>query len=91
MKKYTEIKSFLVESLLESFPQAEGDEIEAMVTHFLQSQNIEIPFLTPVMREHCVALLQSLRPRSTHLKGIRGSITPYHSISPRKISPIHIH
>ena len=82
MKKYTEIKSFLVESLLESFPQAEGDEIEAMVTHFLQSQNKEIPFLTPVMREHCVALLQSLRPRSTHLKGIRGSITPYQSRLP---------
>jgi hypothetical protein len=36
MIKYTEIKPILTESLLENFPQAEGDEIEATVTHWLQ-------------------------------------------------------
>lgn len=77
MQHYTEIKSILVESLLESFPQAEGDEIEAMVTHWLQSQNEEIPFFTPSMRKHCIALLQRDRIYSLRLKGVRELSEPY--------------
>lgn len=57
MTSYKEIKLILTESLLESFPQAEGDEIVAMVTHWLQSQDLEIPFFTPSMRKHCIALI----------------------------------
>jgi DNA (cytosine-5)-methyltransferase 1 len=53
MKKFNDIKPILTESLLESFPQAEGDEIEAIVTHWLQSPFSDIPFLTPSMRDHC--------------------------------------
>ena len=82
MKNYTEIKSFLVESLLESFPQAEGDEIEAMVTHFLQSQNKEIPFLTPAMRKHCITLLQHDRTCSLRSKGVRELSEPYQAQIP---------
>lgn len=53
MKKYCDIKPLLTESLLEAFPQTEGDEIEAVVTHWLQSPSADIPFLTPSMRDHC--------------------------------------
>src|SRR5450759_5303744 len=77
MKKYSEIKAFLVESLLESFPQAEGDGIEAMVTHWLQSQNEKIPFLTTSMRKHCIALIQGNRTRSLRSKGVRELSEPY--------------
>lgn len=77
MKNYTEIKSILVESLLESFPQAEGDEIEAMVSHWLQSQNEEIPFFTQSMRKHCIALIQRDRTYSLHSRGVRELSDPY--------------
>ena len=60
--KYKDAKLLLTESLLEAFPQAEGDEIEAIVTHWLHSQNLDVPFLTPSMREHCIELL---RPSKT--------------------------
>ncbi|MFZ2162249.1 MAG: DNA (cytosine-5-)-methyltransferase [Sideroxyarcus sp.] len=55
--KYKDAKLLLTESLLEEFPQAEGDEIEAIVSHWLHSQSLEVPFLTPSMREHCIELL----------------------------------
>jgi DNA (cytosine-5)-methyltransferase 1 len=77
MKNYREIKIFLVESLLESFPQAEGDEIEAMVTHWLQSQNKEIPFFTPSLRKHCIALLHDHRTRALRSKKISELSAPY--------------
>lgn len=59
MKKYSDIKPILTESLLEAFPQAEGDEIEAVVTHWLQSPSADIPFLTSSMCDHCWAILQT--------------------------------
>ncbi len=58
MKNYSEIKPALTESLLEAFPQAEGDEIEAVVTHWLQLPTTDIPFLTPSMRDHCWSFLE---------------------------------
>lgn len=58
MKRIGEIKSTLTQSLLEAFPQAEGDEIEAVVTHWLQSQSEAIPFLTASMRDHCLSALE---------------------------------
>lgn len=53
MKKYSDIKRVLAEALLEEFPQSEGDEIEAVVTHWLQSPSADIPYLTSSMRDHC--------------------------------------
>jgi DNA (cytosine-5)-methyltransferase 1 len=58
MNTYRDIKLLLAESLLETFPQAEGDEIEAIVSHWIQSQYQTTPFLTPSMQEHCISLLQ---------------------------------
>lgn len=76
MKKYREIKVLLTESLLEAFPNSEGDEIEAIVTHWLQSQNGEIPFLTPLMRQHCIELLRPQRTLRAHSYEIRDSSEP---------------
>lgn len=53
MKKYCETKALLAETVLDSFPQAEGDEIEAIVSHWLQSPFGDIPFLTASIRDHC--------------------------------------
>jgi DNA (cytosine-5)-methyltransferase 1 len=74
---YTEIKTQLVESLLEAFPQAVGDEMEAMVSHFLQSQNRKIPFFTTAMHKHCLTLLNSLQ--KVTLKGVKEEGAPYKS------------
>lgn len=71
MHKYSEVKTFLVASLLKTFPQAAGDEIEAIVTHWLQSQNEKIPFFTSSMRKHCIALLQHDRTGTLRSKGLR--------------------
>lgn len=76
MKKYKEIKILLTESLLETFPNSEGDEIEAIVTHWLQSQDQEIPFLTPSMRDHCIALLRPPRSREPRSGQVRDSDEP---------------
>lgn len=77
MHTYREIKPLLVESLLEAFPHTEGDEIEAIVSHWLQSQVQEIPFLTSSMREHCVALLQPSRPRKSRASEVKEPHEPY--------------
>jgi len=63
MKKYCDIKSILTESLIEAFPHAHGDEVEAMVTHWLQSPSADIPFLTLSMRDHCWSLFEPVRKR----------------------------
>lgn len=65
MNKYNEIKPSLTESLLEAFPQTEGDEIEAVVTHWLQSPLTDIPYLTPSMRNLCWSITGSAK---THRK-----------------------
>ena len=62
---YRDAKLLLTESLLEAFPQAEGDEIEAIVSHWLQSQDPPPPFLTPSMQEHCMALLRPSKPKKS--------------------------
>ncbi|MGA2823919.1 MAG: DNA (cytosine-5-)-methyltransferase [Bacteroidales bacterium] len=77
MKKYREIKTFLIESLRDSFPKIERNEVEAMVTHWLQSQNEEIPFFTTTMRKHCIALLQHKQTRTLRSKGVRELSEPY--------------
>ena len=82
MTSYKEIKLLLTESLLESFPQAEGDEIVAIVTHWLQSQDLESPFFTPSMRERCIALIQPPRPRISRPKGVRESSEIYQAHLP---------
>lgn len=66
MKKYSDIKTNLTESLLEAFPQTEGDEIEAVVTHWLQSQSTDIPFLTLSMHDHCWSFMASTNSRRRH-------------------------
>ncbi len=58
MRNYSDLKPQLVETLLEEFPQTEGDEVEAMVTHWFQSPYGEIPFLTESMRDQCKILFQ---------------------------------
>jgi DNA (cytosine-5)-methyltransferase 1 len=63
MKKYSDIKPILTESILKAFPQTEGDEIEAVVTHWLQSPSAVIPYLTPSMRDHCWCIAGSTKSR----------------------------
>jgi len=63
MKKYSDIKSILAESLLEAFPQTHGDETEAVVTHWLQSPSAAIPYLTPSMRDHCWSVAGATKRR----------------------------
>jgi len=58
MVSYCDIKTALTKSLLGTFPQAEGDEIEAVVTHWMQSPSADIPFLTPSMRDHCQSFFE---------------------------------
>lgn len=67
MKKYSDIKPILTEALLEAFPQSEGDEIEAVVTHWLQSPSANIPYLTPSMRDHCWSIVGTTRKRGKTL------------------------
>ena len=74
---YLDIKPFLAESLLEAFPQTEGDEIEAMVTHWLQSQHQDIPFLTPSMRRHCLVLMKPVQSKNAASNEIRESREAY--------------
>lgn len=81
-KKYREIKLLLAESLLGAFPQAEGDEVDAMVTHWLQSQHLETPFLTKSMRDHCVALLQLPPVRLSRPRGMREATEYYQTKFP---------
>jgi len=59
MKNYSSIKDALTTSLLGSFPQTQGDEIEAVVTHWMQSPSLNIPFLTSYMRDHCWSVFQA--------------------------------
>ena len=60
-----------------------------MVTHWLQSQDQEIPFLTPSMREHCIALLQLPRPKLSRPKKARGSSELYRAHIPIDWEDIH--
>jgi DNA (cytosine-5)-methyltransferase 1 len=62
---YQDAKPFLAKSLLSVFPQTEKDEIDAIVTHWLQSQNQLVPFLTAPMREHCITALKPSDTRKT--------------------------
>lgn len=55
---YRDVKPFLAESLLTVFPQTDKGEIDAIVTHWLQSQNQLVPLLTVSMREHCIMTLK---------------------------------
>lgn len=77
MPSYKELKLLLAESLLEAFPQAEGDEVDAMVTHWLQAQDQKPPFLTSSMRDHCIALLQPQPIRPSRPKWMKESTEPY--------------
>lgn len=81
MIKYTEIKAILTESLLDTFPQAEGDEIEAMVTHWLQSPIVSIPFLTTSMQNHCLSLCQPVENHKLDLQ-VQEKSTGYQTILP---------
>jgi hypothetical protein len=77
MKKYNEIKILLVKSLLEKVPRAKSDEIEAIITHWIQSQDIVVPLLTPSMHKHCFAIFQNNRTRPLRLKAVRERGKPY--------------
>lgn len=75
--KYKDAKLLLTESILEAFPQAEGDEIEAIVTHWLQSQDLAVPFLTPSMREHCIEQLSQSQTKKVMAKTAMQPTKPY--------------
>lgn len=77
MIKYSEIKLIITESLLENFPQSEGDEIEAIVTHWLQLQHNLIPFFTPSMHDYCCMLLQPSKRKKAPVCAINEKDTPY--------------
>jgi DNA (cytosine-5)-methyltransferase 1 len=62
---YQNVKPFLAKSLLSVFPQTEEGEIDAIVTHWLQSQNQLVPFLTASMREHCITALKPSSAKKT--------------------------
>ena len=64
---YNDAKWTLIESLLENYPSIEGDEIEAVVTHWLHSQSPDIPFLNDAMHEHCVSTLKPTDSKLTYL------------------------
>jgi DNA (cytosine-5)-methyltransferase 1 len=70
---YQYVKPLLAESLLASFPQTEEGEIEAIVTHWLQSQTQLAPFLTTSMREHCITLLMPSRERKVATEIVKAS------------------
>jgi DNA (cytosine-5)-methyltransferase 1 len=75
---YQEIKPLLSKSLSMDFPEIEKGEVEAIVTHWLQSQNQPVPFLTPSMRQHCITTLkQSLRGKRTATEVAKASHNSY--------------
>jgi len=82
MKTYIEIKPFLSESLLEAFPYTEGDEIEAIVSHWLHSQHQDVPFLTPSMRDYCLTLLQPPLPSEPIINHVGESDESYQTRLP---------
>ncbi len=59
MRNHSGVKAALKASLLGSFPQSEGHEIEAVVTHWMHSPSGNIPFLTSSMRDHCWSVFRS--------------------------------
>ena len=77
MMQYNEIKPMLTETLLGVFPQAEGDEIEAMVTHWLQSPSGDIPFITQSMRDHCWSLIGPVPYKKSRAQQCRESHAAY--------------
>jgi len=76
---YSDLKLLLTESLLETFPQVEGDEIEAIVSHWLQSQYETTPFLTASMHEHCIGLLHPQKTKQALIKKVAEPQKPYQS------------
>ncbi len=81
MEIYSSIKHLLTESLLETFPQTEGDEIEAVVTHWLQSPSTDIPFLTQSMRDHCWASV-GVTKRHVKARSVREPLAAYQTRLP---------
>jgi DNA (cytosine-5)-methyltransferase 1 len=77
MQRHAEIKLLLTESLLEAFPQTTGDEIEAIVTHWIQSQTQAVPFLTPSMRQYCINLVQHQGPKRIKPQMVNEPSEPY--------------
>lgn len=58
MTNLIEIKDILTDSLIHEFPQSNFNQLEAVVTHWIQSPSTEIPFLTKSMREYCELVIQ---------------------------------
>lgn len=82
MNKYSQIKPVIIEALLENFPQTEGDEIEAIVSHWLQSQKLPLPFFTPAMHEYCISLLTGTKRRKASAHMIREEQVAYQAKLP---------
>lgn len=59
---HKEALDLLVKSLRVAFPNEESDEIVAAASHWLQSPNCDVPFLSPSMREHCLRFFQPSNP-----------------------------
>lgn len=66
--KYNEIYQSLVKSLLSNFPEVDVNEVDAIATHWLQSQSTSIPFLTSEIREYFQQITsfaaQSITPKN---------------------------
>jgi DNA (cytosine-5)-methyltransferase 1 len=82
VNKFNEIKLILIESLLEAFPRAEGDEIEAVVTHWLQSPTANIPFLTTSMRDKCWSLVEESTRKRKQVMRVLEHEAPYQASLP---------
>jgi len=72
----------LTASLLETFPKVEEEEIEAMVSHWLQTQNENVPLLTRSMKEHSLALFESSGRRDVSSRLVKETEPPYQTQLP---------
>jgi len=59
MNEYNKTKADLVVSLLEKNILPDPDEVDAVVSHWLQSPMNTIPYLSPPVRKHCWEVLKS--------------------------------
>ena len=72
-KNYKQTRELLIASLLKAFPHEEVDEFAAVTSHWLQSPNEEVPFLTSPMRSCCLDLLRTANKQKRRANNLRES------------------
>lgn len=74
----------MVASLRETFPELEpdDDEVDAMVSHWLQSPAADIPFLTMAMREYCGTFFEIFSSPPLERIEIRETVSCYQARLP---------